>query len=219
MLPDPGWSYNPGRSAFGPAVKSPALKPPPAWPAKGQRRGGPRKRDEAKRHKAAEDYLAALPLGPQNSLRGYTAGADRLNAAIRSDAPLPNSIKRDLHRIHKVIENAPPPPSLVYRGVSYRINAEPGATIQLDGLISTSLKPSVAAGFARRGGNPELFEIRPKPGAYIKPMSTYRAEDEVLLRHGSRYRVVGIDEAYISRDGSDSPHLRRKYRIIQIEEL
>ena len=192
-----------------------------AWPAKGRRRAGLGKRDEARLNQAATDYLHAMPLGQQDAVGGHTRGADRLNVLLRSGESLPASISRDVDRIHRAIEAAPapPPPAIVYRGVSYRIDAKPGDTITLDGLVSTSVTPSVAAGFARRGGLPELFEIRPRKGIYIKPMSAYKQENEFLLRHGSRYRVVGVDEAYISRDGSDSPHLRKKYRIVQIEEL
>ena len=206
-----------------PEVVSLELAPSPsAWPAKGRRRGGLGKRDEARLDQAATDYLHAMPLGEQDAVRGHTRGADRLNTLLRSGESLPASISRDVDRIHRAIEAAPapPPPAIVYRGVSYRIgDVKGGETITLDGLVSTSVTPSVAAGFARRGGVPELFEIRPKKGIYVKPMSAYKQENEFLLRHGSRYRVVGVDEAHISRDGSDSPHLRKKYRIVQIEEL
>ena len=98
-------------------------------------------------------------------------------------------------------------------------SAEWNVTVEPSSREAVTVSVSGGTDTCGQGDSVCTDDGRPKRGAYIKPMSTYRAEDEVRLRHASRYRVVGIDEAYISRDGSDSPHLRRKYRIIQIEEL
>ena len=196
-----------------------ARKPPEpqVFPPKGKRRTAMPSKAERALDKASADYLQnRIPAAGRDAITGYTRGADRINTALRSGRKVPASIQRDVDRIHKVIADAPkpPPPGIVYRGVSHRIgNPKAGDVMQLDGLISTSVDPAIASTFAR-GTTQTIFEIKPKRGVYIKPVSAgaFKKEKEFLMRHGSRYRVVGIDEARV-------PKSTRKYRIIQLEEI
>ena len=71
----------------------------------------------------------------------------------------------------------------------------------------------MASTFAR-GTQRTIFEIKPKAGVYVKPISSgiFKKEKEFLMRHGRRYRVAGIDEAKVGIS-------TRKYRIVQLEEI
>ena len=190
---------------------------PTVFPAKGSRRKAMPAREEKRLDKDAAFYLQnEIPAAQRDAISAYTRGADRLNVPLRSGRKVPASIQRDADRIRKVIDGAPnpPPPALVWRGISHRIgNPKVGTTMQLDGFTSTSVDPAVGASFAR-GTERTIFEIRPKAGVYIKPISSgaFKHEKEYLMRHGRKYRVAGVEEAKVGK----SP---RKYRIIQLEEI
>ena len=196
-------------------------KPKPAasaFPAKGKRRTAMPAREEKLIEKSAGDYLQnRIPAAQRDALTGYTRGADRLNVPLRSGRKLPASIQKDVDRVHQAIAGAakPPPPALAWRGISHDIgNPKVGETMQLDGLISTSVDPAVGASFARGTGLQQtILEIRPKRGVYVKPISSglFKKEKEFLMRSGSKYRVVGIDEAKVTGN--------KKYRIVQLEEI
>ena len=189
-------------------------KPESAFPAKGKRRTAPSKRDVERLRKPSADYLSGLPLGQQDAIGTYTRGADYFNVPLRSGLRVPAGIKRDVDRIHAVINGAPKPlPSIVWRGISHNIGRpKVGEAMDLGGIVSTSIDPAVAATFARGTGLQQtILEIRPKRGVYIESMSTFKREKEFIMRDGSSYRVAGVDEASVGK----SP---RKYRIVQIEE-
>ena len=189
------------------------------FPPTGSRRKAMPAREEKQLDKASAHYLQnEIPAAQRDAISAYTRGADRLNVPLRSGRKVPASIQRDADRIHKVIDGAPtpPPPALVWRGVSHNVgNPKVGSEMKLDGFTSTSVDPAVGASFARGTGPQQtIFEIRPKAGVYVKPISSgaFKKEKEFLMRHGSRYRVAGVEEAKVGK----SP---RKYRIIQLEEI
>lgn len=98
----------------------------------------------------------------------------------------------------KVIQDAiakspkPPPPELVWRGLSSGGDElvkglTAGDVVQLNGFQSTSIKPEFAKGW----GGHHIFEIKPAKGAYVHTISGYKHEYEYLLPHGAKYKVHG----------------------------
>lgn len=117
-----------------------------------------------------------------------------------------NTRSRELaEEIESAIDKAPepPPPELVWRGVSGRSGArggwaqrlELGTEIEMKGFQSTTLDPSVANGWGRSSEiGPEdtvVFEIKPTKGAYLPAAAGHMGEYEYTLPHAARYRVVG----------------------------
>ena len=110
--------------------------------------------------------------------------------------------------------NAPalPEPTPVYRGVSAPDGVDPhewatgrftpGANVAWSGFSSTSLDPMVAQGFTR--GHGVVFEIVTRQGAYLDAISEFGmdagGEQEILLRRGSRFKVVGVGRGPITGD-------------------
>ena len=92
-------------------------------------------REEKLLDKDAALYLQnRIPAAQRDAISAYTRGADRMNVPLRSGLKLPASIQKDVDRVHQVIAGAakPPPPALVWRGVSHNIgNPKVGATIRL----------------------------------------------------------------------------------------
>ena len=205
--------------AKAPPAPKPPQRPADKWPAKGTRRRGITAADERRLGSEAETFLAGRPLGEQNAIKAYAHDDFRpINEALRAGRKLPAADQLNIDRINRVIRDAPapPPPRLVWRGISHRIGTpKVGGGMVLDGLVSTSVDPEVAARFARRGVHQAILEIRPKRGVYIEPVSRFPSEREFLMRDASRYRVAGIDRAPIgkAKAGEDT------IRIIQIEEL
>ena len=197
-------------------ARKPQPKPASGFPAKGKRREAMPERDWRQLDKEATLYLKhRIPAAQRDALNGYTRGADRLNVPLRSGLPVPPTIKKDVDRINQAIAGAakPPPPALVWRGISHDIgNPAIGDAMQLNGIVSTSIDPAAASTFARGTGQLTIFEIKPRSGLYVKPISAFKPEQEYLMRTGSKYRVVGVDKARVSTS-------MKKYRIVQLEEI
>lgn len=92
-------------------------------------------------------------------------------------------------------------PVIVYRGISLkgderaqfidsaRAAVEKGGTITFHGVGSTSLDAEVGGTFGSGG---VVFEIKAKSGAYIDPVSKVGGEQEFIVPHGKKYKVVGV---------------------------
>ena len=141
------------------------------------------------------------------SIRRYTKSAyGELNEKLRNE---PDHEKLDdnnkgLHgHLEQFIHDSGvlPKPVTVWRGLTAGMKADShlefdkmiGKTIRLDGFQSTSFAPGVAEMFS--DPNLPLFEIKTKRGGFIHSgMTANQGEDEFLLPHGAKYRVVGIDK-------------------------
>lgn len=67
--------------------------------------------------------------------------------------------------------------------------------IQLFGIVSTSLLKEKALEFTNPLKKNFVFEIKAKNGLYVSPLSdVYDDEEEVLQRHGTKYKVLGMTE-------------------------
>jgi hypothetical protein len=103
----------------------------------------------------------------------------------------------------KNIENAilkapsPPPPELVWRGVTgdgaqaYFSKLHAGDVVQLAGFQSTTIRPEFIHSYSN------VFEIKPKAGAYVRPISDHKSEYEFLLQHNAKYVVHGAAKVMV----------------------
>jgi hypothetical protein len=131
-----------------------------------------------------------------------------------------DSSEADVHAaaITSALKRAPkpPPPELVWRAISKlyeavkKNNLAAGDVIRMDGFQSTSIKPTFARGWGK-----VLFEIKPRSGAYVDPISNSSGEKEFLLPHGHKYRVRGVTTIKFVGD----PETHSGQTVIQLEDL
>lgn len=142
-----------------------------------------------------------------SSVRRYTKSAyGELNEKLRSepDHEKLDDNNRQIHdHLEKFIHDSGelPKPVTVWRGLTAGMKTDShldfekmiGKTIRLDGFQSTSFAPGAAEMFS--DPNLPLFEIRTKRGGFIHSgLTANQGEDEFLLPHGMKYKVVGIDK-------------------------
>lgn len=188
----------------------------PSWPYKdGERRVSP-KADEV-----AQTFLnwnRDLSDSERDALSKYTAEAYQdINRTLRGvdidgdwDS---NDLTKWANDITAALDRAPkpPPPAVVYRGVSGQrfANLKPGDVIRMDGFQSTSIDPVVArnwSGVAYGDNAGTMFEIKPTQGAYVAESSSAgEDEKEFLLPHGRYYRVVGKDRVFLDQHDVNTP--------------
>ncbi len=158
---------------------------------------------------------ARMSSSSKATVEKYTSGETdyrSMNESLRAGKMTP-----DAKALNGAIGEAGdlPKGTTVYRGLSvsaeeqasmtaqFRGAADSGGEITMSGISSTSLDPSVASGFADRGQGSIVFEMKPKSGAYVSDLSgfdrTARAskglpENEVLLQHGKKYKVVAVQD-------------------------
>lgn len=139
------------------------------------------------------------------------AATDQINAAIDKAGPLPDGL-------------------ITYRGINvqdkshlnemtskFESAAKTGGTITMSGITSTSIDPGVAKNFAGHNSKAIMFEIKPKKGLYVgETLSEFGGEAEVILKHGAKYKVVGVQ-----KDVMIGKKLRKGfgYTMVQLEEV
>jgi ADP-ribosyltransferase exoenzyme len=162
-------------------------------------------------------WKASLSSQEHHAIGSYTGnGYASMNKKLRDEGHFSPNAKA----LQNALERAPspPPPDLVWRGLSShgqfssKLNAlAVGDKIKMDGFQSTSINPSMPSGHG------VLLEIRPKAGAYVRPISSHKSEWEYLMPHGRNYTVKGI--SYVKIKYGDSYHEGKTTtkRVIQLE--
>lgn len=147
--------------------------------------------------KVGEEWSKTLSEAELTWIRHYTdlhnvgpKSYKNLNANLRKD---PNNLPEEVKLIQSAIEKGPtpPPPELVWRavdkfGAEQFLHLNEGATVQMNGFQSTTIKPL----FATQWGE-FVMEIKPAKGAYVKPISHHPDQYEYLLPHGYEYKLRG----------------------------
>lgn len=145
--------------------------------------------------------------GPEwEALSDYVSGGfTYLNESLRTGQPAKRGAA-NIPLIQKAIESAPTldSPVTTYRGVRFNSPAEQAAFVQKltaaassgslledPGFSSTSINPAVGQRFAK--GN-LLFEISARQGLYLGESVGGKNEAEYLLKAGSRFRVLGVED-------------------------
>ena len=153
-------------------------------------------------HLALEDrtyeWMKKLSFIERDSIASYASNEHvEINDALRNEEESASAIALEKAKnIEKALETAPdpPPPAVVWRGLKSGNTAQkflqlnPGDVIELGGFQSSTIDPKLALDWAEDG---IVMEIKPKEGAYIRPMSEHRHEYEFLLPHGKQYRYLG----------------------------
>lgn len=133
-----------------------------------------------------------------------------INRHLRTGSALSEKAAKMCDQIHQVMKHLKPfeKPLTVWRGLrlkqadeaelvgKMRAAAESGQPIEMQGFISTSRDPSVSGYFTRTRGM--YFEIRARKGVYMESITTSPGEDELLLDHGSRFKVHAVIEAKVN---------------------
>jgi len=180
----------------------------------------------------------------KNILSGYTSDDAfeeypfhnyvKINEALRKGRPLDDTESEIVSRLEEAINEHPlPEGTIVYRGVTIGDIKNPddlinfldemenlkGDTIEFESFTSTSLNFSIATDFTHQKQN-VIYEIKPKHGVYVNPLSETEGEQEVVLNKNKRYKVVDV----LSEVQSDikemlDPDETRKFTVIQLEEV
>lgn len=174
--------------------------------------------------KRAAPWIQNLSPVERSSLEAYTGTAYMdINATLRDKSMhAPGQVedretdlltRGTINGINSALAKAPapPPPELVWRGISFAAKLPAmhvGDVVELDGFQSTSIDPTTVA------PSQKIFEIRPTHGGYIKSLSEAPLEEEFLLPHAAQYRVVGLKSVPIYLSGA-----ARKKDVIQLEML
>ena len=118
-----------------------------------------------------------------------------------------------------------PEPVTVYRGVNRAIAkqliakfseaAKKKQGYRLAGFVSTSANPAAAANFADEGG--VVLKIKAKTGGYLSALNGGHSDEmELLQRHGTTYRVLGIKKR---QKMEDRAHKMIHVSVVELEEV
>jgi hypothetical protein len=165
---------------------------------------------------AGNKWTAKLTAGERSALTAYTGSSyGSVNSSLRSGGDGGQTGARIAAALAKA--DPPPPPDLVWRGVSgsgakaFAGSLEAGDVITMKGFQSTSINPGFAAGW---GSGQVLFEIKPSRGGFVKGISSHKNEDEYLLPHAAKYTVVGTKTIKMS---GGKGHAAVEKTVIQLE--
>jgi len=142
------------------------------------------------------EWRDKVGAGSIGSVKSYTGSAfSKINKDLRENPDLIKT-KPGSKRIQKALHAypEPPPPELAWRRIDKHAyekefaNVDVGDEIRLRGFQSTTLDPEH---HEYSTDVVPVLEIKPRAGAWIKPFSHYSNENEYLLPHNARYRIVG----------------------------
>jgi hypothetical protein len=173
---------------------------------------------------------ARLTLSEQQALRSYTGGGYRaINKTLRSLKRAPRAGTNAGNAV-SAIDKATPfkTDNYVWRsfstnhmGFSTRQDAlnyfrgQIGTTHEFKGIVSTSYSPSFAFGWGYKA-NKVVFEIKTRKGFKIATKSSSGAgENELLINHGVKYRIVDVKNVTFK----DRTGISHQYTLIQVEVL
>lgn len=144
-------------------------------------------------------WSGKLTSAEKTTIKAYTGSAySEMNSALRKN---PNYTSDRINGVKSALAKGqtPPPPELVWRGVSsLPPGLHEGSEIRMDGFQSTSINPA----FAQSWKSGHVLEIKPaKGGAYVKTISSHTHEMEYLLPHGAKYKVLGSTKIKVSTPG------------------
>jgi hypothetical protein len=166
--------------------------------------------------------VANLTPEQKGAVNAYSGGYYRaLNQSLRTGAPLSPQSQQVYDGVRSAIAAAPPLKDAVtaWRGVKLEgdqarqfMAGMEGALkskqpVEMKGLISTSLSPGTAADFGS-----VVMEVRATHGIYVNPVSTVKGERELILDHGTKFKVVGIKDIPFGGGGN-------KRKVVQLEQI
>jgi len=156
-----------------------------------------------------------------------------INRKLRQKEPMSDAEKEIVIRMQDAInEHELPEDTTVYRGVTIpdelldqyikHYEGSKGKVQRGADFKSTSLDIEAAAEFAE-GRTSIMFEIKPKHGIYVNPISEAPIEQEVILNRHTQFRVVDVirdvDSDITDLTAPGKEFGTRKFTIIQLEEV
>ncbi len=188
-----------------------------------------------KRHRESADLLPGRRRGlarqrrrahggsVESDLRVHACGfrADQPNlrspdvASLLEKSP---SLEAEILVLRKGLERIENFEGKLYRGANLPPEAlqsySVGATVTLTGISSASRKKQVALDFAQG----QVLEFRVRHGKPIRAYSQQPQEDEVVIDHGARFKVISvkkIKKTFESEDSSASEIRELPYIVLQ----
>jgi SPP1 gp7 family putative phage head morphogenesis protein len=163
----------------------------------------------------ADEALSKLSKDQIHNIKDYTgSGYASLNSKMRECPPkfecVEGGLKHTMDSIVSAIESAPPLPKpiLVNRGIHASSNSkakelltslqeakDAGETFSMPSVTSASVK----GGFGGSGSNGFKFRILAKTGLFVRDISHFPHEYEVLKSPNNKYKVTDIKQ---HKDGS-----------------
>ena len=183
-------------------------------PANGEVSSGTQPSQETQGKLRSPSKAASVTPSQKQALRNYCGESyASLNGGLRKGQKPSGQDARDHEQLQAVFASLPEhEPVSVYRGIAMnQANTaklmtemekaiESGKPFTMKGYVSTSSDQNVAAGFA--GAN-VLMEIRATRGLDVAGVSPIPQEKEVLLNHGSKFRVAGIEKRMVMVRGNE----------------
>ncbi len=168
----------------------------------------------------AEELLDKIPDTQKKAIRHYTGkGYEYINNALREKTKMSDADATTAANLDAFFKSISPleDPQLVFRGISipkYNIDnfmksMTPGSKVSFPEFLSCTVNPVVADGFTS-GGVSIAVEIMAHRGAFVRPGSSCKQEDEFLIPRDSKFRVIGTKE--VQWAGS-------KKTVIQMEQI
>lgn len=198
-------------------------------------------RDSRAKVNAPEKWTKSVTPEEKDAIHQYTEnGSAYYNTILRGSGDFGDDVRarENVKRINELIERAGEGETRVlYRGVRLlpsgvdfppgsqslrekdqfisQFESKIGKTVRLKGFQSTSTDATAAPDFAGHEGNP-IFEIKSRRGAPIAALSKHPTEQEVVLGHNWKYRVLSVDRdvKFKSRKGGIS-----RRTVIRLEVL
>lgn len=186
-------------------------------------------------------YLDSIKKDVYSAVRSYTGGYyTAMNESLRIMTKSGKFVMqhtpkwtRKTRALQGFLVNAPRPPKdlVVWRGtdiigrvvkrkgkenylragkLARKNDVMDGDILQLDGFQSTAINPEKAWAH----GHKVMLEIHPTCGAYVDIISTNSGEREFIMPHGQQFRVAGIKELKVVREG-----VTQLLKVIQMEAL
>lgn len=162
---------------------------------------------------SSRGWIGSLSTSERSATAGYSDGTYRgMNAWLRNtQGTVPLKSGSEAEALEAALKKSSMPQDMVlWRGTTrdwVPASVQVGAVLTDHGFVSTSLMTSTASGFSRGVMLKILVRGGKSGAAYIKPISHFSSEWEVVLQRGSRFRVIEV--------GTDS----RGRRLITVEWL
>ena len=165
--------------------------------------------------KAIEDYstIKGYSISNYASIRDVQQGKFKVDGRDLTKPEI-SKIKSSIKAIDQYVKKMPAFDGVIHRGISFESKEEQSSFLSkiskgysLDAMSSFSSSKATAKGFAESSSFGILFVVKNKSGASIRNLSEIKAEDEVLVPKGVKYKIA------------DKPKKSGNIIIVKMEEL
>ena len=149
--------------------------------------------------KAIEDYstIKGYSISNYESIRAVQQGKFKIDGRDLT-SPEISKIKSSIKAIDQYVKKMPAFDGVIHRGISFESEEEQSSFLSkisrgysLGAMSSFSSSKTTAKGFAEASSFGILFVVKNKSGASIRNLSQMKAEDEVIVPKGVKYKIMG----------------------------